>query len=150
MRWESLTYRGGFTSWEERVEAEFRDSVNEIEEALTRAVAQLPISTSVTWEESVVTRGEPAFQVGPAVPNPFNVSTVIRFSLPHPMEIRMTVVNLMGQEIRTLVEGYQEGGGQQVVWDGADQQGRPVASGLYLCRLRAEDLMATRKLLLLR
>ena len=58
--------------------------------------------------------------------------------------------DLLGQEVATLVEGYQEEGSHQVRWDGLDREGRPVASGTYLCRLHAEGLAETKSMTLLR
>ena len=82
-------------------------------------------------------------------PNPFNSGTVIRFSLPQSQGVELSVYNLAGQEVLTLVEGTRPAGTHVVSWDGRDDQGRTLASGLYLYRLAAGSRVETRKLLLL-
>jgi flagellar hook assembly protein FlgD len=83
-------------------------------------------------------------------PNPFNVSTTIWFSLPARQIVSLTVHNLAGQQVVTLVRGAQQAGTYTVTWDGGDDRGRALASGLHLYRLQAGGRQATRKLLLLR
>ena len=79
-------------------------------------------------------------------PNPFNPSTTIRYSLPEASEVRLTVYNVQGQQIRNLVSGQQEAGVYSVQWDGHDAVGRQVATGLYLYRLQAGQNVAIRKM----
>ena len=82
-------------------------------------------------------------------PNPFNPSTTIPFSLDNSGHIRLTIYNVMGQEIKTLVDGYRSSGMHTVVWDGRDADGKAAASGLYLYRLTYGDKSESRKMLLL-
>ena len=60
------------------------------------------------------------------------------------------IYNLLGQKVRTLDEGPVTSGYHEVRWDGRDEDGRPAASGVYLYRIRADDRIQTRKLLLLK
>ena len=83
-------------------------------------------------------------------PNPFNASTAIGYQLPEASEIRLSVYNLLGQEVRRLVEGEVEAGTHVVLWDGRDENGTPVGSGIYFYRLKAGEVVRTRKALLLR
>ena len=84
-------------------------------------------------------------------PNPFNSGTVIRFALSERRDIELSVFNLAGQQVATLVDGVRAAGVYALHWDGRDDDGRPLASGVYLYRLRAgEQQVETRKLLLLR
>ena len=83
-------------------------------------------------------------------PNPFNSGTVINFDLPSRGETELTVYNLAGQKVVSLVEGVREAGNYHLRWDGRDDVGWHVASGVYFYRLRAGDQVETRKLLLLR
>ena len=83
-------------------------------------------------------------------PNPFNSSTTIPFSLSAPSSVRIVIHNLTGQQVRTLTSSPFPSGTHALHWDGRDQQGRDLASGLYLYQLRAGDLTRTRKMLLLR
>lgn len=92
------------------------------------------VSTSVA--EEAVARPQ-QFALYPNFPNPFNPSTTIRFSLPQPGEAELTIYNLLGQRVITLVRGVQEAGGHTLVWNGCDDRGRELASGVYFYRLRA-------------
>jgi len=83
-------------------------------------------------------------------PNPFNSSTQLLFHLAQAGPVQLSLYDLLGQKVRTLVEGYWPAGAQQVEWDGRNEQGQAVASGIYLCRLQAAQQVETRKLLLLR
>jgi hypothetical protein len=83
-------------------------------------------------------------------PNPFNPETVIEFSLPRAAEVELTIYNVLGQQVRTLAEGFYPAGDQTVTWDATDDQGRRVASGLYLYRLKAGTTAITRKMMLLK
>jgi photosystem II stability/assembly factor-like uncharacterized protein len=86
----------------------------------------------------------------PNTPNPFNAMTLLRYDLPTSGPVRLTLYDLRGQVVRTLVEERQGAGQHRVVWDGRDKRHRPVASGVYLVRLEVEEIQITRKLLLVR
>ncbi|MBT6625382.1 MAG: T9SS type A sorting domain-containing protein, partial [Gemmatimonadetes bacterium] len=83
-------------------------------------------------------------------PNPFNPETMIHFDLPTPGETELSLFNLMGQRVATLVSGSRDAGSYMLRWDGRDDTGRELASGVYLFRLIAGDQIETRKLTLLR
>ncbi len=80
-------------------------------------------------------------------PNPFNPSTTINFALPQTSEVKLMIYNIRGQLVRTLVSGFREAGHHKVVWNGRDKSGVPVASGLYIYRLRAGEFTAVRKMM---
>ena len=90
------------------------------------------------------------FALGANQPNPFNPETTLRYALPAAQPVRLTVYDMLGQQVRVLVDGEQPPGWHQVVWDGRDQVGRPVASGIYLYRLQTPQFSQTRKMILLR
>jgi flagellar hook assembly protein FlgD len=83
-------------------------------------------------------------------PNPFNPTTQIRFTLPVSGDVKMSVFNLLGQQVRTLVDGFKEAGSHEVVWDGTDADGRTVASGIYFYRFQAGDMTESRKMVLMK
>jgi hypothetical protein len=83
-------------------------------------------------------------------PNPFNAHTEIRYQIPEDGHITMRIYDVMGQEVRTLVEGKQEVGEYVVGWDGRNDGAQDVASGLYLCRLKVGSFSKTIKMVLLR
>ena len=88
-------------------------------------------------------------------PNPFNPVTTIRFKVegerskvPHPITLK--VYNILGQLVKTLVDEEKSPGTYQVVWDGKDQNGEEVSSGIYFYKLKAEDYTETKKMILLK
>ncbi|UCF78355.1 MAG: hypothetical protein JSW03_09690 [Candidatus Eiseniibacteriota bacterium] len=83
-------------------------------------------------------------------PNPFNPLTTIRFSLPEPGRVVLSILDIEGRAIRTLVEGWRKPQRYEVAWDGRDDAGRAVASGVYLYRLEASGHNETKKMVLLR
>lgn len=83
-------------------------------------------------------------------PNPFNPQTTIRYTLTKPAELRLAVYNLKGQLIRELEAGTMATGEHSVVWDGLDQSGKPVGSGIYLYRLQSGDYSKTLKMILVK
>ena len=83
-------------------------------------------------------------------PNPFNPSTTISYILPEASEITLSVYNLKGQLVRTLVEGLKPSGLHQVVWDGKDKLNRQAASGVYFIRLQSGKTSKSRKMLLMK
>lgn len=91
-----------------------------------------------------------AFALYPNWPNPFNPSTVIRYQLSKRSKVRLDVFNALGQLMKTLVEGEQTTGVYTVRWDGTNGEGVLAASGMYVYRLRAGELTASRKMLLIR
>ncbi len=83
-------------------------------------------------------------------PNPFNPDTRIEYELPAASNVKLTIFNLLGQKVRTLVDEYQTAGVRYVTWDGANDAGKPVATGLYLYRLQVGDRSESKKMLLLK
>ena len=84
-------------------------------------------------------------------PNPFNPETTIRYDLPEAGTVRLSVYNMVGQMVRMLVDGERPDGSYSVMWDGRDDTGRDVASGVYLYCLEVEgQYMQTRRMVLLR
>ncbi len=86
-------------------------------------------------------------------PNPFNPHTGIRFTVlsdPSRLPVCLKIYNISGQLVKTLVEEEKPPGDYQVTWDGRNNEGQQVASGIYFYQLRAEDRTLTRKMLLLR
>jgi|GEM_PF-1504268 len=90
------------------------------------------------------------FALSQNYPNPFNPQTVIKYDLPEPVHVRLTVYNALGQKVRTLVDERQGEGYKTVIWDGSTDQGEEVASGIYFFRLQTGSYEATKKMILLR
>ena len=83
-------------------------------------------------------------------PNPFNPSTTISFSLPESHFTSLCIYNISGQKIRELVTGTMTEGTHTVQWDGKDDSGRTVSSGIYIARLTAGKLSTSKSMLLVK
>ena len=95
-----------------------------------------------------------AFTLHPNHPNPFNPATTIQYDLPRQTQVRLSIYDILGREVALLVQGDQAAGYHQVIWNGRNEQGQPVSSGVYLYRLQtgpaASKFRGIRKMLLLR
>jgi len=85
-----------------------------------------------------------------ARPNPFTPRTTLHFRLPAPAPVELTVLDINGRRVRTLIRDPRAAGEMAIVWDGRDDAGRPLASGIYLARLSGPGLLARTKLVLTR
>ena len=83
-------------------------------------------------------------------PNPFNGGTTISFDLPRPGTVALTVFNILGQPVRKLVQVQMEAGHHKVVWDGRNDRGRSLGSGVFFYRLVGDGQVQIRRLLLLK
>ncbi len=83
-------------------------------------------------------------------PNPFNPSTTIKFTVPVAGKVTLTVYNVVGQKIATLINGNVTAGSHTRVWNGKDSAGNQVASGVYFYKLTAEKFSATEKMILMK
>ena len=99
-----------------------------------------------------------AFSLGQNYPNPFNPTTTIRFTIPeggglttdHSPLTTLKIFNLLGQEVRVLVDEVKEPGHYTVMWDGRDASGQVVSSGVYFYRLTTEEFTSTKRMILMR
>lgn len=85
-----------------------------------------------------------------ARPNPFNLTTTIKYALPSICNVQMAVFGVDGRRVRQLVMGTVPAGTHQVTWDGRDDRGQQVAAGVYFYRLTAGDRTLTKKMVLIR
>jgi hypothetical protein len=83
-------------------------------------------------------------------PNPFNPVTTLSFVMPREDRARLSIFNMRGQLVTTLVDGVRAAGMNRVVWNGTDNRGAPVVSGVYFCRIEACGEVSTQKALLLK
>jgi 5'-nucleotidase len=90
------------------------------------------------------------FALSQNYPNPFNPQTEISYSLPYDTNVRLAIYDILGQEVRILIDGYQSAGENTVVWDGRNQNGQAVSSGIYFYKLQAGDFVDTKKMSLVR
>jgi len=83
-------------------------------------------------------------------PNPFNLSTSISFSLPTPSEVNLIIYNILGEKVKTLAKGWFEAGSHTVTWNGTNESGSVVASGIYFYKLTAGENVVVKKMSLLK
>lgn len=105
------------------------------------------LATAVAERES----GAPqAFELAQNYPNPFNPGTHIKFHVPAASWVHLEVFNITGQHIATLLEEKRAAGEHELAWDGRNDLGQPVPSGIYLLSIRAGEFTQTRKMMLTR
>ncbi len=90
------------------------------------------------------------FALSQNYPNPFNPSTRIEFALPRAADVNLTVYNILGEKVKTLVDEHMNAGVHSVVFDGYDDNHNPVASGIYFYRIKAGDFNRSKKMMMLK
>jgi hypothetical protein len=108
--------------------------------------------TGVEEEEEELTRPDD-FSLCQNYPNPFNPTTSIRYTVhgkQTPLRTTLKIYNIRGQLVRTLVDEPKGAGTHQAIWDGRSDDGKDVASGIYLCQLRIGDFSQTKKMVLMK
>ena len=104
-------------------------------------IASIPLSIS----ESKFTKPPIDFKLGQNYPNPFNPQTVIGYQLPVSSDVELSIYNILGQKVTTLVSEMQKAGYYKVEWDASG-----FASGVYIYKIKAGDYTYARKMMLLR
>ncbi len=90
------------------------------------------------------------FALNENYPNPFNPETTIRYDVPQAAQVRMSIYNLLGQRVRMLMNDRVPAGYRTIIWNGRDDYGRAMPSGIYLLRMESDKFSATRKMVLLK
>ena len=106
--------------------------------------------TTVRGVEERVQEGPGGFRLFGSYPNPFNSHTEIRYQILEPGLVSLEVYNLLGQLVRTLIQGGRESGHHSVFWNGRDEENVELPSGVYFYRIEAAGRSQAKKLLLLR
>jgi hypothetical protein len=102
------------------------------------------------WEDEETLEAPTASILFDNYPNPFNPSTTFRYGLSEPGPVSLRIYNTLGQLVVTAVDAYQNEGYHEIFWDGRNDSGSPVASGIYIYRLTAGGFTATKRMLLLK
>ncbi|MEJ2535780.1 MAG: T9SS type A sorting domain-containing protein [Calditrichia bacterium] len=106
----------------------------------------IPTITNAAIDEFLPTE----FSLSQNYPNPFNPVTTIQYNLPQKGEVVLKIYDMLGREIKTLVDRVQSSGKKSVIWDGTDQLGNLVSSGIYLYRLRSGEITDSKKMILMK
>ena len=106
--------------------------------------------TPVEWEDVDYSQRPTEFDLRQNYPNPFNPTTIIEYALPKASEVKIQIYNILGQKVRNLVDETQKAGYKMIHWDGKDDEGKEVSSGIYFYRIVAEDFVKCKKMTLLK
>jgi subtilisin family serine protease len=90
------------------------------------------------------------FSVSQNYPNPFNLATEFTLSLPAETNVNFVIYNIAGQKVKTLVNDHMSAGTHTITWDGTNENGNVVSSGIYFYRLVADENMVTKKMILMK
>ena len=107
------------------------------------------IDTSVGVDDPVA-QVPTAFSLEQNYPNPFNPTTTLKYALKENVDVSLKVYNVLGQLVKTLVNGQQAAGWKEANWDGTNDLGARVSSGIYIYRLEAGDFVQSRKMILMK
>jgi len=83
-------------------------------------------------------------------PNQFNPVTTLQYDLPENSLVNITMYDMMGREVKTLVKQAQEAGYKSIIWDATNDYGKPVSAGIYLYQIQAGKYISTKKMVLLK
>jgi len=113
-----------------------------------RTVTELMLDPG-EYEVIVAKRAVPTeFALGQSFPNPFNAAAIINFQLPEKAGVKLDIFDVSGHKVRTLVSDEMDAGYRSVIWDGSDDNGTAVASGIYLYRFSAGTFSDTKRMIL--
>jgi hypothetical protein len=143
--WQTWTTADGFPS--NTVTCITVDSKNDLWVGMSSGISRFSNhATQVMANTSMLN----AMQISSIYPNPFNLSTAIEFTLLNSDKMSLIVYSVTGQKVRELVSGNLTAGKHTAFWDGRDDVGRPVSSGVYLTRLSTGQTEAMRRMVLLK
>ena len=106
-------------------------------------VNDVDLTTHITGVDLNIKGIPTVYKLSQNFPNPFNPATAIQYPLPEASQVSLTVFNLRGQQVATLVDKVQQAGYYELQWDGTNQLGQQVSSGVYLYRISAESTTGT-------
>ena len=101
-------------------------------------------------ELSSITQIPKKFSLEQNYPNPFNPDTKIIYQIPKSTRVMIKIYNILGQEVRTLVDKEQRSGKYEVIWEGKNNLGNPLSSGIYVYQMKTKDFINTKKMMLIR
>jgi hypothetical protein len=116
-------------------------------------ITPIVIPGYINLMQNRISEGEPTvelFSLSQNYPNPFNSSTGIEFSLPQSGLVSLVIYDIQGREIRRLLDSNLEAGSHSVIWNGLNDDSRPVSSGIYFYRLVSKNSTQTNRMTLLR
>ena len=131
----------------------FKVTLEDGSEILTATVTSdtsFTIDVEVVGIEGISNKIPNTYALHQNYPNPFNPETIIKYQLPKISDVELKVYNLLGQVVATLLNEKQSAGYKSVVWDGTNQYGSKVSSGMYFYVLKAGEFRSVKKMMLLK
>jgi hypothetical protein len=107
-------------------------------------------NSSVVEEEEEGSTTPKDFELYQSYPNPFNNETIIKYDLLKSSQVSLSIYNLLGQKVKTLVNQRQEAGPKIIGWDGKDEKGKDLATGIYFYQLKTGEVTQTKRMVLLK
>ena len=104
----------------------------------------------MTTAQSILTEIPEMFSLSQNYPNPFNPVTKMDYTLPKRSRVVISIYNVLGQEVKTIINKEQEYGYHSIIWDGIDNRGNQMSSGVYFARMNSEQFTQTKKMLLVK
>ena len=107
------------------------------------------IDITVLWADLGIAIPD-EFAIHQNYPNPFNPVTTLRYDLPEQGHVRITIYDMLGRDVKTLINEYQDPGYRSIIWDATNDYGKPVSAGMYLYQIQAGEYISTKKMVLLK
>ena len=126
------------------------DAVTESDETNNYVSVAITVEVALDIEELNLTGLPTNYQLSQNYPNPFNPSTTIEFDVPRSSFVSIDIYNQLGQKVNNLVHQKVVAGSYRVDWDGRDNMGNQVATGIYFYRMQAGDYIENKKMILLK
>jgi hypothetical protein len=122
----------------------------EIPHRTSGAEIQIDCPTSVDGEDQGTSQNPSTYGLSQNYPNPYNPTTQIAYQLSQPGVVSLKIYNIKGELVRTLVNEYKPAGNHIAIWDGKDDAGIQLASGIYLYRIQADKFTDSKKMILIK
>ena len=106
------------------------------------------ILETMSYSETNILPGE--FQLAQNYPNPFNPVTTLHYDLPENSHVKITIFDMLGGEVKTLINKTQDAGSKSVIWNATNDYGKSVSAGIYLYQIKAGEHLQTKKMVLLK
>ncbi len=113
-------------------------------------VIDLAATAAITLGIGNETGRPESFSLHQNYPNPFNPVTTLRYDLPENGYVQLTIYDILGREIRQLVNNIQDAGYKSIIWDGKNDTGQTLGAGVYLYKIQANDFIQTKKMVLIK
>ena len=115
---------------------------------LHKALSDLGMSPAIVEEDE--SNVPLSFSLKQNFPNPFNSETVMEYFLPKESQVKITIYNLLGQRVKTILDQRESAGHKRVIWDGKNEKGETLSSGIYFYRIEAGEFAQAKKMVLLK